>query len=267
MGNSAVSDLKKQLQNNDITLNVDLGNTNGVQKQAQNLGRNIGQQISTGIEQASQVAWKSLSKLNTLSIKSSPVVIDGLVDAEKTLAQIKQELSEFGRVRISNKIFDNESGELLSFKANIEQINGDLKETRNLFFEINGDKFDFPKGVIEGAERYVQKLNEGKKATREIQTEAEKLASTNQEKYYGRIIANTKEIYALKQKLLSADQQETAEIQRQINNLEKRNKYNYSKISEQGLGSTDYGLAVKATRDELENRLKIKQAHLEDTLT
>lgn len=43
---SAIDDIKKQLKKNNITLNVDLGNTNALNRQTQNLGQNIGSVIS-----------------------------------------------------------------------------------------------------------------------------------------------------------------------------------------------------------------------------
>lgn len=102
------------------------------------------------------------------------------------------------------------------------------------------------------------------KQTEKTISDAKKKRLSEQEKYYNKIINNNKEIYALKEKKLSADKEESKELQRQITNLEKRNKRAYDSISQKGLGDKDLALEVSNSEKELKNRLAIKEARLKD---
>lgn len=95
-------------------------------------------------------------------------------------------------------------------------------------------------------------------------SDAQKKRQAEQERYYNKIINNNKEIYSLKEKKISADKEESKELQRQITNLEKRNKRAYDSISQKGLGDKDWGLKVSDSEKELKNRLAIKEARLQD---
>ena len=105
--------------------------------------------------------------------------------------------------------------------------------------------------------------NQAKQAEKAI-SDVQKKRQAEQEKYYNKIISNNKEIYSLKEKKLSADKEESKELQRQITNLEKRNKRAYDSISQKGLGDTQWGLEVSNSEKELKNRLAIKEARLQD---
>ena len=105
--------------------------------------------------------------------------------------------------------------------------------------------------------------NQAKQAEKAI-SDAQKKRLAEQEKYYNRIINNNKKIYDLKEKKLSADKEESKELQRQITNLEKKNKRAYDSISKKGLGDTDWGLEVSASERELKNRFAIKESRLQD---
>ena len=170
ISSQAANSLKKQLGNQSVSINVDLGKSDNLQKQAQQLGTQISQALNKGLKSFSDL------KIGTGNI-SAILDKDGLVDVEASLRRIKEIYSEFGQVKITNQIFDSD-GELQKFKVNIEQVNGDLKETRSFLMELNGNAFTFPDDVIKGSESYVKHLNSAKNSTNELQTEEEKLANT-----------------------------------------------------------------------------------------
>lgn len=170
VSSKAANSLKKQLGDHHVSLNIDFGKSDNIQKQAQQLGSQISQTLN-----------KSLRSFSDLKIGTGNIAAifnkDGLIDVEASLRRIKEIYSEFGQVKITNQVFDSD-GELQKFKVNIEQVNGDLKETRSFLMELNGTSFTFPDDVIKGSESYVKHLNSAKNSTNELQTEEEKLANT-----------------------------------------------------------------------------------------
>lgn len=103
---------------------------------------------------------------------------DGVLDIEQSLKSIRDTYSEFGKVKITNKLFDPD-GSLKQFRIEIQQTNGDLKESRNFMMALSedGKSFCFPEDAIRGAESFVHHLNDGKKASNDVLTEEQKLAN------------------------------------------------------------------------------------------
>lgn len=103
---------------------------------------------------------------------------DGFLDIEQSLKSIRDTYSEFGKVKITNKLFDPD-GSLKQFRVEIQQTNGDLKESRNFMMALSedGKSFCFPEDAIRGAESFVHHLNDGKKASNDVLTEEQKLAN------------------------------------------------------------------------------------------
>lgn len=157
---SAITELRNQLSKNGIDVNLVLGNTNQLQNQAKQTGQQIGAAINTAIK----TSMRPLSELKT-GTGNIAAVFDknGLLDVEASLNKIKQTYAEFGQVKITNKLFDSD-GNIESFRVNIEQVNGDLKETRNFMMAINGTSFTFPDDIIKGSESIVQHLDKTKNA-------------------------------------------------------------------------------------------------------
>lgn len=172
----ALSDLSmkinKLLTDNKITIsniNVDSGQS---VKKAQQAGQQIGDAINQGVESSvknANNALKSFSDLTNFSElhnKISNVVVKNeseLKDYKVILDQVKNTYAEFGQVKITNEFFNK--GNLKSFKVNIEQVNGDLKETKSFVMSLNnnGDAFVFD-GIIKGSENVVQHLDKTKNA-------------------------------------------------------------------------------------------------------
>lgn len=140
-----------------------------------------------------------------------------------------------------------------SLRNQIKSVSEEIAKDFNKTFGTN----------LTGKDVFKDYENQAKQAEKAI-SDAQKSRLAEQEKYYGRIINNNKEIYALKEKKLIADKEESKELQRQINNLTKKNKRAYDSISQKGLGDKDWGLKVSASERELKNSLALKEARLQD---
>ena len=163
-----LSNLTKQLEgiiNQKITISNIGINQNSVIKTAQQTGQQIGNAINQGVINAVSKANKTLRSFSELKIGTGNIdaIIDkkGIVNTEQSLNKIKQLYSEFGQVKIVDKIFDSD-GNIQKFKVNIEQVNGELKETRSFVMALNGSSFAFPNDIIKGSESIVQHLDKTK---------------------------------------------------------------------------------------------------------
>ena len=180
-----ISNLVKQLEsvlNQKINIsNIGINSSNTI-KAAQQTGQQIGNAINQGITNAVSKANNTLKSFSELKIGTGNIdaVLDknGILDIEQSLTKIKQIYSEFGQVRITNKLFDPE-GNLQKFRVEIQQVNGDLKESRSFMMALadSGKSFGFPEDVIRGSENFVHHLNDAKKVTNEVLTEEQKLAN------------------------------------------------------------------------------------------
>lgn len=129
--------------------------------------------------QSIQEVSDRVKSFSELKIKSDDFVnIDGLTKAEDILDKVRAKYEQFGQVTFKNIELDAD-GNLKSFRVNIQQTNGDLKETRNFLMEISDDakKVKFADDTIKGTENIVRHLNEQKDATDEIIKEEQKLAN------------------------------------------------------------------------------------------
>lgn len=187
------------------------------------------------------------------------VILEAMID-NSSLTNVQKQLAK-ERLKINADISVED---FAKSKQEIEKQIGKLaKNIKNILGTAITDKQasqwakQYYDGMVSGAK-------EAAKAQEKLNAEQRKNTLAEQEKYYKRIIENNKEIYALKEKKLSADKEESKELQRQITNLEKRNKRAYDSISQKGLGDTNWGLEVSNSEKELKNRLAIKEARLQD---
>lgn len=182
----ALSDLSvkinKLFTDNKITIsNINIDSNQAV-KNAQQSGKQIGDAVNKGVENSVKKVTNALKSFSELKIGTGNINAvfneNGLLDVEKSLDRIKEKYSEFGQVKITDKLFDSE-GNLQQFRVNIQQLNGDLKESRSFMMALasSGKSFGFPEDIIKGSENYVHHLNDAKKATNEVLTEEEKLAN------------------------------------------------------------------------------------------
>ena len=268
---TALTELTNQV--NRALQNINIGNINvgGVGNQAQQVGQQIGNNIAQGVASGVGKATTTVKSFSALmdSMKSQKVELntEGLIDDKKTLDAIKQTYSEFGQVKITNKVFD--AGQLQSFKVNIEQVNGELKETRTFMMQLsdNGKFFVFPDDTIKGTEKYVQHLNAAKNATNAtgeaLNAQNQRLAE--QAKYYGKIKEETNHLYSLKQKLLSADELQTAELNKQIKSTKQRITYNNQQLNKKGLRDNSLEREINDLVVAREKQLALSDAKAQDT--
>ncbi len=180
-----ISNLVKQLEsvlNQKINISNIGINSSSTIKAAQQTGQQIGNAINQGITNAVSKANNTLKSFSELKIGTGNIdaVLDknGILDIEQSLTKIKQIYSEFGQVRITNKLFDPD-GNLQKFRVEIQQVNGDLKESRSFMMALadSGKSFGFPEDIIRGSENFVHHLNDAKKVINEVLTEEQKLAN------------------------------------------------------------------------------------------
>lgn len=237
-------------QINSALKGIKIGNINvNVGNQTQSVEQKIGQQISNGVTQAVSNAVatskKSFDGLWNVMRDGKPLTAildkDGFVDATKTLDLVKQKYQEFGQVKITNQKFD--TGELKSFRVNIEQTNGELKETRNFLVEISDKKKSllFPDDIVKGAESYVHHLDEAKNLSNETgdALNAQKKAMAEQTAYYKSKTKSAKEELDIERQILSAGEKQTEELNKQAKKRASRVSYNQGQIDKKGLNSDD----------------------------
>lgn len=237
-------------QINSALKGIKIGNINvNVGNQAQSVGQKIGQQISNSVTQAVSNAVatskRSFDELWSAMRDSAPLKVEldenGFVDAAKTLDKIKQKYQEFGQVKITNQKFD--TGELKSFRVNIEQTNGELKETRNFLVEISDKEKSllFPDDIIKGAESYVHHLDEAKNLSNETgeALNAQKKEMAEQTTYYKNKTKSAKEELDIERQILSAGEKQTEELNKQAKKRASRISYNQGQIDKKGLNSDD----------------------------
>lgn len=267
--NNLVSQINNSLSG--IKLQIPNLNTGNVVGQAQQVGQQIGNNIAQGVQSGTAKAASTMKSFAQLadSIQSQDVLFnkEGLQDTKLTLDVIKKTYSEFGQVKITNQTFNLD--ELQSFKVNIEQVNGELKETRSFMMELNseGTKFIFPDDVVKGTEKYVQHLNSAKNVINATGDEANALKQklADQEKYYGNIKKEVNTLYSLKTKLLSADELETAELERQIKSTKQRITYNNQQIDKKGLRDNSLTREINDLEVAKQKQLALAEARLQDS--
>lgn len=164
------NDIGKLLNQKIVISNIGI-DTNSAVKSAQQAGQKIGnainQEISNATNKTSNVLkyfadLRNFSELNK-SISNFHVDTSKLKNYKSILDDVKNTYAEFGQVRITNEIFKD--GVLEKFKVNIEQVNGDLKETKSFFMALNDEKDAFVfSGLISGSESIVQHLDKTKNA-------------------------------------------------------------------------------------------------------
>lgn len=178
---ATISELVKQLErvlNQKITISNINVDGNGAIKAAQNTGEKIGAAINKSVEDSTKKAgnksnsFSGLTDFKELKNSINNIDLSKFENYQQLLDSIKDTYSKFGQVKITNEVFKKEGLDgLEKFKVNIEQIYGDLKETRSFIMsfgefgendkKLKGYIFD---GTINGAESVVQHLDKAKNA-------------------------------------------------------------------------------------------------------
>ncbi len=100
-------------------------------------------------------------------------------------------------------------------------------------------------------------------ATKQVEA-LKKAEATKQANYYSTILSNYREIYSLKKKLVTADEEETKVIKEQIRHLSSSNASIYGQLNKQGLKDSSWESQVNDLKESLDYSLRISEAHQKD---
>lgn len=118
-----------------------------------------------------------------------------------------------------------------------------------------------------GSESFVQHLNEAKNISNvtgeELNAQKEKLVE--QEKYYSRIKEEVTLLYDLEQKLLSADELQTAELDKQIKSTKQRITYNNQQIDKKNLRDNFLDREITNLEVAKQKQLALSSARIQDS--
>lgn len=234
-----------KLINQKITIsNIGIDTKAGI-KAGQEYGKQVSQGISQGISSASKSTEKVLrdfSELNDAKRKfvdgHDLISKDDIADAERLYDTVRKAFSEFGQVTVSKGSMND--GSLENMRVKIEQVNGEMKITRDFMLYFNESKNGFKlvdDDTIRTTEKMVQHLNEEKNIINATNEEAnaikEKLAE--QEKYYGKLGQATKEQIALEKQRITAGEKQLEILEEQAKRRDSRISYNEGQIDKKGL--------------------------------
>jgi len=277
-----ISNLTKQLENiigqKIVISNIGV-DQNNITKAAQQTGKQIVNSINKEIESAGTVTNKILRGFSELNNAKRKFVDDHdliskeeISDAERFYSTIKQAFSEFGQVTVTKGSL--EDGTLESMRVKIQQVNGELKTTRDFMLYLNKND-DFGNGfklvdddTIRTSEKLIQHLNEEKNIINatgdEIEAQKQKLAE--QEKYYKNIKNEVNNLYNLKTKLLSADELQTAELEKQIKQTKERISYNNKQIDKKDLRDNSLDRQINDLEVAKQKQLDLASAKSQDVV-
>lgn len=227
-----------------VISNIGIDAKSGV-KAGQEYGKQISQGISQGMSSASKSTEKILrdfSELNDVKRKfvdgHDLISKDDIADAERLYDTVRKAFSEFGQVTVSKGSMND--GSLENMRVKIEQVNGEMKITRDFMLYFNESKNGFKlvdDDTIRTTEKMVQHLNEEKNIINATNEEAnaikEKLAE--QEKYYGKLGQATKEQIALEKQRITAGEKQLEILEEQAKRRDSRISYNEGQIDKKGL--------------------------------
>lgn len=265
-----------KLINQKITIsNIGIDTKAGI-KAGQEYGKQVSQGISQGISSASKSTEKVLrdfSELNDAKRKfvdgHDLISKDDIADAERLYDTVRKAFSEFGQVTVSKGSMND--GSLENMRVKIEQVNGEMKITRDFMLYFNESKNGFKlvdDDTIRTTEKMVQHLNEEKNIINATNEEAnaikEKLAE--QEKYYKNIKNEVNNLYSLKTKLLSADELQTAELEKQIKQTKERISYNNKQIDKKDLRDNSLDRQINDLEVAKQKQLDLASAKSQDVV-
>ena len=281
----SISNLVKQLEsvlNQKITIsNIGL-NQQQIIKDSQQTGRQIAQAINQGVSQGTSFASSATNKilrdfneLNDAKRKfvdgSDLISKEDIADANRFYETVKQAFSEFGQVTVNGKLTD---GNLENLRVKIQQVNGELKTTREFMLYLNkSDQFEnsfvlADDDTIKTSERLIQHLNERKNIVNatgdEIERQKQQLA--DQEKYYKNLKNEVNNLYSLQTRLLSADELQTAELEKQIKQTKERIRYNNQQIDKKDLRSDNLDREINDLEVAKQKQLALASAKTQDTI-
>lgn len=246
---AALKELTSQVENALKNINisgVNIGNiNNGAKQTGQQIGSQINQGISQGMSSASRSTEKVLrdfSELNDAKRKfvdgHDLISKDDIADAERLYDTVRKAFSEFGQVTVSKGSMND--GSLENMRVKIEQVNGEMKITRDFMLYFNESKSGFrlvDDDTIRTTEKIIQHLNEEKNIINATNEEANAIKAklAEQEKYYGKLGQATKEQIALEKQRITAGEKQLEILEEQTKRRDSRISYNEGRIDKKGL--------------------------------
>lgn len=265
-----------KLINQKITIsNIGIDTKAGI-KAGQEYGKQVSQGISQGISSASKSTEKVLrdfSELNDAKRKfvdgHDLISKDDIADAERLYDTVRKAFSEFGQVTVSKGSMND--GSLENMRVKIEQVNGEMKITRDFMLYFNESKNGFKlvdDDTIRTTEKMVQHLNEEKNIINATNEEANAIKAklAEQEKYYKNIKNEVNNLYSLKTKLLSADELQTAELEKQIKQTKERISYNNKQIDKKDLRDNSLDRQINDLEVAKQKQLDLASAKSQDVV-
>lgn len=250
--------------------------TNAGIKAGQEYGKQVSQGILHGMSSASKSTEKVLrdfSELNDAKRKfvdgHDLISKDDIADAERLYDTVRKAFSEFGQVTVSKGAMND--GSLENMRVKIEQVNGEMKITRDFMLYFNESKNGFrlvDDDTIRTTEKMIQHLNEEKNIVNATNEEANAIKAklAEQEKYYKNIKNEVNNLYNLKTKLLSADELQTAELEKQIKQTKERISYNNKQIDKKDLRDSSLDRQINDLEVAKQKQLNLASAKSQDTI-
>lgn len=143
----------------------------------------------------------------------------------------------------------------------------DFTEKYNkLYSEMSDNKVPLTEQWIED---YRNLMSSVTSATKQVDALKKAESSDNsqtqkQASYYSTLLSNYREIYSLKKKLISAGEEESRIIERQISQLKSNNDNIYKQLDKQNLRDEDWQEQVHSLKDNLNYNLRISKARQKD---
>lgn len=269
---TALKELTSQVENALKNINISGVNIGNINNGAKQTGQQIGSQISQGISQCMSSASKStekvlrdFSELNDAKRKfvdgHELISKDDIADAERLYDTVRKAFSEFGQVTVSKGSMND--GSLENMCVKIEQVNGEMKITRDFMLYFNESKNGFKlvdDDTIRTTEKMIQHLNEEKNIVNATNEEANAIKAklAEQEKYYGKLGQATKEQIALEKQRITAGEKQLEILEEQTKRRDSRISYNEGQIDKKGL--SDVSRQRKINDLEYSGREKIDVA-------
>ena len=258
-----------------VISNIGIDSNSGI-KAGQEYGKQVSQGISQGMSSASKSTEKVLrdfSELNDAKRKfvdgHDLISKDDIADAERLYDTVRKAFSEFGQVTVSKDSMND--GSLENMRVKIEQVNGEMKITRDFMLYFNESKNGFrlvDDDTIRTTEKMIQHLNEEKNIVNATNEEANAIKAklAEQEKYYKNIKNEVNNLYNLKTKLLSADELQSAELEKQIKQTKERISYNNKQIDKKDLRDNSLDRQINDLEVAKQKQLDLASAKSQDTV-
>lgn len=268
-------DIGKLINQKIVISNIGIDTNAGI-KAGQEYGKQVSQGISQGMSSASKSTEKVLrdfSELNDAKRKfvdeHDLISKDDIADAERLYDTVRKAFSEFGQVTVSKGSMND--GSLENMRVKIEQVNGEMKNTRDFMLYFNESKNGFKlvdDDTIRTTEKMIQHLNEEKNIVNATNEEANAIKAklAEQEKYYKNIKNEVNNLYSLKTKLLSADELQTAELEKQIKQTKERISYNNKQIDKKDLRDNSLDRQINDLEVAKQKQLDLANAKSQDTV-